>query len=288
MGDGLPWFPFYADDWLTSRKVRRLTWGQRGIYQTLLAEQWTGGPLPDASELAELIEAEEGDVMRVLSVCFTETADGWVNERLEEVRGEQEDKRAAKVRAGKAGAKARWKQGKNSNRIATPSDRYSNRVEEKREDTPPSGGDARAREDEPNEGQESKPKRKRSATKRKTQLPADWKPNEGHHERAAKEGVDCEKEAEKFRLHHEAKGSTMVSWDKAFTTWLIRAKEFNRSHGRRDRPPPDSEAAQFDAEAERWRDTKRRMKARTADDIKRLNVGDHITDPNLHLDQQAG
>lgn len=258
-GLSLPWFPFYVDDYLTSRKVRRLTWAQKGVYQMMMAEQWKGGPLPEAAEIAEMIEADESDVMRVLSVCFTDTNDGWINERLEEVRAEQDNKRAAKSRAGRAGAKARWNKGENSNRIAPPSDCYSNRVDKKRVDKTPSGG-ARAR-DEPTEGR----------AKRKKRLPADWKPNEGHHERAQREGVDCGKEAELFRLHYEAKGETRLDWDKSFTTWLIRAREYNARSGK-NTPPPDSEAAKWDAEAERWRETKRRMEARTSSELKRLDT----------------
>lgn len=67
---------------------------------------------------------------------------------------------------------------------------------------------------------------------RKTRLPESWHPTDQHRERASTEGVDCDREAEKFRAHHEAKGTVMLSWDKAFTTWLLKAPEFGgRTNG---------------------------------------------------------
>jgi hypothetical protein len=69
--------------------------------------------------------------------------------------------------------------------------------------------------------------------KRRTRLPDTWGPNEGHRQRAAKEGLNLERECEKFREHHGAKGSRMLSWDQAFTTWLLNAVEFNGRGPRR-------------------------------------------------------
>lgn len=70
--------------------------------------------------------------------------------------------------------------------------------------------------------------------KRKTRLPDGWRPTAQHRERAQIEGVDCDREAEKFRAHHGAKGSRFVSWNRAFTTWLLKAGEWAGStNGRR-------------------------------------------------------
>lgn len=66
---------------------------------------------------------------------------------------------------------------------------------------------------------------------RSTALPDGWQPNANHLERADREGVDCSREAEKFRAHHRAKGSTFKSWDQAFTTWLLKAGEFAERDG---------------------------------------------------------
>ena len=69
----------------------------------------------------------------------------------------------------------------------------------------------------------------KAAPKRATQLPADWKPKEDHLEIAVEYGLDPAFELRKFRDHHEAKGSTMKSWDAAFRTWLNNAKTYKRA-----------------------------------------------------------
>lgn len=62
--------------------------------------------------------------------------------------------------------------------------------------------------------------------KRKTSLPAGWRPAKGERARALAEGLDVEAEAERFRSHHEARGSTFADWDAAFRTWLLNAVRF--------------------------------------------------------------
>lgn len=75
---------------------------------------------------------------------------------------------------------------------------------------------------------------------RQHRIPDDWIPTDQHRERATAESVDCAREAEKFRLYHEAKGTRMLSWDRAFTTWLIKAGEWAANgNGRREQSPPD-------------------------------------------------
>ena len=78
--------------------------------------------------------------------------------------------------------------------------------------------------------------RKRSA------LSDDWAPNEGHRELASSLGVDPAFEAEQFRDHHAARGSTFVSWDSEFSKWLRNAPGFKRRDVESSRPPPGSEA----------------------------------------------
>lgn len=61
---------------------------------------------------------------------------------------------------------------------------------------------------------------------RKTTLPGGWAPTDQHRFLARAEGVDCEREAAKFRDHAIAKRSTYVDWDAAFRTWLRKAGEW--------------------------------------------------------------
>lgn len=65
----------------------------------------------------------------------------------------------------------------------------------------------------------------------KSRLPEGWKPTDQHRERAKSEGVNCDAQAERFREWHLAKGSLFVDWNRAFTTWLLRANDFARPNG---------------------------------------------------------
>lgn len=67
--------------------------------------------------------------------------------------------------------------------------------------------------------------------RRRSALPADWKPTEKHIEMATKNGLNLDRESIRFRSHHEAKGSLMANWNAAFTTWLMNAVEFARPPG---------------------------------------------------------
>ena len=256
MSGGLPWFPFEVMKWLTSRKRRRLTWAQQGIYVLLLCEEWDGGPLTsDTAELARSIGADHGDVIAVLSACFNETPKGWVNGVLEDVRTEQLAKIDAHRRAGREGAKAKWRKVLGSDGdaiatpIATPKRRSSSRVEV-----------------EVDTEVTARPTRKR-AKKAETELPEGWHPTAEHRARAKASGIDCDRLAEKFKTTAVAKGTRYANWNAAFTTWLLREPEF-----RPNAPPPDSEAAKHDRESEEWRDKRAQVSARTAGEIARLNA----------------
>lgn len=57
-------------------------------------------------------------------------------------------------------------------------------------------------------------------------IPADWRPNEQHREKAKSAGFDCDSEAEKFKSWHTAKGNRFVNWDAAFYNWIARTKSY--------------------------------------------------------------
>lgn len=78
-----------------------------------------------------------------------------------------------------------------------------------------------------------------SGKKRATALPEDWDVSESHRTLATQLGVDPDSEAEQFRDHHAARGSTFRDWDRAFNTWLRNAKKFDRNGaGKPDRKTP--------------------------------------------------
>jgi len=102
----LAWFPFYVADFLSSRRTRTMDAEQVGVYLLLLCEQWDHGPIPDdPDEIADITRTKPGSsqASAVLQRCFTLTDEGWVNERLEEVRTEQEAKSARLSEAGRRG-----------------------------------------------------------------------------------------------------------------------------------------------------------------------------------------
>lgn len=70
-----------------------------------------------------------------------------------------------------------------------------------------------------------KPKRSRPAPSRA--IPGDWSPRPEERAKAARDGLDADAEAERFRDHHAAKGSTFVDWDAAFRTWLGNSLRFS-------------------------------------------------------------
>lgn len=81
-------------------------------------------------------------------------------------------------------------------------------------------------------GEDPEPTRKRAA-----QLSDDWEPGDGHRTYAAEQQLDLDAEAEQFRDHHRAKGSTMKDWDAAFRTWLRNAVKFGNR--RSPQSPPE-------------------------------------------------
>lgn len=105
--------------------------------------------------------------------------------------------------------------------------------------------------------------------KRKAALPSDWKPNEGHHSQAGKNGLNVELEAEQFRDYHTAKGSVMLDWEAAFRTWLRNAKKFADRDAKAGRPKANEDAAQalLARQADGWLDKKRALDEQIARDL---------------------
>ena len=136
-----PWFPLYYERLLSSRKVRQMKATDLGIYLALIIEEWMeGGPLPDDdTELSIAGRAPIENVRRILQWCFELTSEGWQNDTLEKIRGDQLQKHERAVEAGKVGAEARWgnrkpkkPQALNSDAIGVLCDPNSIRVEESR------------------------------------------------------------------------------------------------------------------------------------------------------------
>jgi uncharacterized protein YdaU (DUF1376 family) len=118
MNRDLPWFPFYARDWLLSRTVRLLTYEQKGVYIDLLANAWDWGGdgepcLPnDPRALAQLLGLQYPQRWRkvaqpLIDQCFVEREGRLYNDKLSHVWEVQTAKRAIAAMAGRASAEKR-------------------------------------------------------------------------------------------------------------------------------------------------------------------------------------
>jgi uncharacterized protein YdaU (DUF1376 family) len=115
-----PAFQFYAQDFLMGTIT--MTAEQAGAYIFLLAHEWDkGGLVDDMEELMKLARCNEETLMVVLRK-FIKNKDGfYVNNRLENIREEQQIYRTKKSEAGKLGADIKY--GKRSKEpIQTPVD----------------------------------------------------------------------------------------------------------------------------------------------------------------------
>jgi len=105
----LPWFPFYPSRFIGSRRVRRMSAEDVGIYILLMIDEWKHGPLTsNGDDLTWVCNgADIKAVRRVLRQCFEKTPAGWVNPELEEIRKAQLERHKRRVSAGRKGGKAK-------------------------------------------------------------------------------------------------------------------------------------------------------------------------------------
>lgn len=76
--------------------------------------------------------------------------------------------------------------------------------------------------------------------------PSDWKPSDAHRAKGRELGVDVDAEAQRFRDHHDARGSVFVDWDAAFRTWLGNEAKWRRERGGRAEDEPRSLAVRHE------------------------------------------
>ncbi len=92
-------------------------------------------------------------------------------------------------------------------------------------------------------------------TKPKTYMTEEWELTEEYILIGEKKNIkpDVVKiEADKFKNYHLEKGSKFISWPKAFSTWLGRAKEYNPSI---DKSSPQKSNGQYKTKADRNQDS---------------------------------
>lgn len=120
-GRKAPAFQFYADDFLAG--TADMSAEEVGGYIRLLCHQWTKGGIPTDEDRAGRIAGLMGSPsLRYVLARFSPCPDGMLrNRRLEQVRQEQAAYARKQAESGKAGAKARWKNGNpNGGAMPTP------------------------------------------------------------------------------------------------------------------------------------------------------------------------
>lgn len=108
----LPYMPLFVDDFFGG--TMRWDAEKQALYVLLLMHQWASGPLPaKPDDIAEAIHHRDPrrfeKAWDVIKQKFSRTQEGWVNERLEEVRAHSFAVASERSRAGKKGAEAKAK-----------------------------------------------------------------------------------------------------------------------------------------------------------------------------------
>lgn len=118
---------------------------------------------------------------------------------------------AARSRAGKAGAEARWNGKQDGKGIAN----------EWQSDGPdPTRPDLTLSKESVAETSRKRPK---------TRLPASWTPKSTHTQYASDEGIALDFQAERFRTHAEANDRMLADWDAGFRNWLLKAERTTKT-----------------------------------------------------------
>ena len=102
MGDKLPWFKFFAKDWLTDDTVLEMDCAERGMYIQLLAYQWVNGKIPKTRvAIARLVGCLEAEVSDIVVDAFPNRVNPKLNERRHEAMERFETLSDAGRRGGK-------------------------------------------------------------------------------------------------------------------------------------------------------------------------------------------
>jgi uncharacterized protein YdaU (DUF1376 family) len=201
------WMPIYWGDYL--KDTGHLGAAEHGAYLLMIGHYWcTGEPLPNSDPLLAKITRQALGKWRgmreVLAAFFEINEGGWHHHRVEEEMASAiERKGKAQARAEHA-ARTRWGKSKHAPSMPAqcPSSSPSPLV--------PIGTRA-------NKG---------------SRLPENWSPSEEELKYAAEQGcVDPKDTAERFKLHHQNKGTVGKNWRAGFQYWCRNEKNFSRKTG---------------------------------------------------------
>jgi uncharacterized protein YdaU (DUF1376 family) len=223
-----PWYPFFWSDY--SGKTLHLSQGEHGAYMLLL--RWiytTEQPIP-AKQCYGIARAtteqEQSNVDSVLRQFFTETTDGWVNDRALQVIRDANASHLRRVRAGKEGGKAKARRAKHRSSNATAMLEQSSSNQNQNQNQEDSDSSLRSESEAP---APLFPYQEKTAyeQRRAIRLDPDWKPDDEDREFADGLGVD-HSEFDKFRDHFIAapgQKGLKRDWKATLRNWLRRAAE---------------------------------------------------------------
>lgn len=215
MASNLPWFPFYVGDFLSSSKVQWMSPAEIGGYVMLLAHAWSAedcGLPTDDRKLAALskLGADWSASASTIRECFIEKDGRLFNERLLEVRREQQKIHKSRSIKGKQAAEARWMGHATGIPQALPKH-------------PPSNAQAMLGDAKSESKSESNPKSEEEGEKRGEAAPAG--PPDGKPERIIQFQPLTQEELE--RRHGEIKPPSRMSGD----NYTMMAAEWNKGTG---------------------------------------------------------
>ena len=119
-GSDFSWFPLYAESFLSSRSVAIMTNEQVGMFIKLMCWQWKDGPLPEDTEALLALCGGNARALQGVLKAFKLTGRGYVNENLERVRQDQDEKAEKASEHGRKAANSRWGNKKRDNARAMP------------------------------------------------------------------------------------------------------------------------------------------------------------------------
>ena len=214
-----------VDDRLhSSAKWRAASKGARALWATALswcADQETDGSVP--SHMLTALDGTRMEARTLVDVGLWETTDeGWIFRNWSEyqpTRDQLDEKRRVereRIAAARANAKARRDVvGANTSPTHDGVGDRLNNPDPTRPDPTPSLSDEREQELlSPDESDD-----------RGSLLQEDWRPNQGHIDKAKSLHLDVGAEYRRFREHAERTQRRQTSWNAAFTNWLRKGAE---------------------------------------------------------------
>lgn len=224
MSKATPAIPLFGDAYIAD--TRHLSLEEHGAYLQLLMIAWRTDDcsLPDDDKrLAQMLGitvSRWGKIKPTVMAFWEREGDRWTQKRLQKERAFVNKKREQNAEA----ANARWKGQPVENKGVGECERMSKRTSE-RNAPPPTY-------------------KKPSVSKRASSFPDDWKPEpfgpdtEAARIVAAWPAGEFDRQFERFRDHHRAKGGKFVDWQAAWGTWARNSVQFARPNAPRTAAEP--------------------------------------------------